>query len=322
LALAAVAFGGVTAPVLLTGALATGQSVNLHFSRQHEEEADLLAYDWMKKLGRDPEGQVKMLEVMRRIARYRSDKLPQYLLTHPDPEARLNYIQSLFDTDQESVGKNTPAESEFEFFRCKYRILASAQDTEIFKQQLASVLADGKASEFAKIMASFGLSQVARNENDLGKSMALLNKVIDYFPDKNILKVDRAVIQLADGKLAEAEKSLREALRVDSTDLYGSFVLAKLLYRTGRLAEATQYFQAVSVELPEYPQVYFELGQIASDRNEQGLAAMYLGKYNLYTGKLKLAEQSLKNAMRDDALPEKMRTESKMLLEKIKILRK
>ncbi|MEE4136662.1 MAG: M48 family metalloprotease, partial [Desulforhopalus sp.] len=53
LALAAVAFGGAAAPALLTGALATGQSMNLHFSRQHEEEADLLAYGWMKKLGRN-----------------------------------------------------------------------------------------------------------------------------------------------------------------------------------------------------------------------------------------------------------------------------
>lgn len=76
LALAAIAFGGALAPVLFTGALAAGQSVNLHFSRKHEEEADLLAYGWMKELHRSPEGQVKMLQSMRRIARYRSEKLP------------------------------------------------------------------------------------------------------------------------------------------------------------------------------------------------------------------------------------------------------
>lgn len=322
LALAAVAFGGATAPVLLTGALASGQSVNLHFSRQHEEEADLLAYGWMKKLGRDPEAQVKMLETMRRIARYRSEKLPQYLLTHPDPEARLNYIQSLVDIDQDSGGKNPSAARDFEFFRCKYRILASARDTEIFKQHLATILADGRTSQFSRIMATFGLSQVARNENDLDKSMELITKVIDAFPDKNILKVDRAVIQLAEGKLAEAEKSLRDALEADGSELYGTFILAKLLYRTGRLAEATGYLQTLSRELPEYAQVYFELGQIAADSKQRGLAALYLGKYNLYSGKMKLAEQSLKNALRDDALPEKMRTECKVLIKKIEDLRK
>src|SRR5690606_10297344 len=94
LALAGLAFGGAVAPLLFTGAMATGQSMNLHFSRQHEEEADLLAYGWMKKMQRNPEAQAKMLESMRRIARYRSDQLPQYLLTHPNPEARLGYIES------------------------------------------------------------------------------------------------------------------------------------------------------------------------------------------------------------------------------------
>ena len=101
LALAALAFGGAATPALFTGALATGQSFNLHFSRQHEEEADLMAYGWLKELHRDPEGQVQMLEAMRRIARYRSEQPPQYLLTHPNPEERLRYIESLIEPESQ-----------------------------------------------------------------------------------------------------------------------------------------------------------------------------------------------------------------------------
>ena len=314
LALAAVAFGGTTAPVLLTGALAAGQSVNLHFSRQDEEEADLLAYGWMKKLGRNPEGQVRMLETMRRISRYRSEKLPQYLLTHPDPEARLNYIQSLMDTDNESAVGKAGVNEDFQFFRCKYRILAEVKDTEQFKIFLATVLSDARATPFSKTMATYGLSQVAKNENDYVRSMELLAQVIAFFPDKNILQVDKGVIEFASGKLVEAEKTLRAALRIDSSDLYATFTLAKLLNRTGRSAEAEQYFQTVSFQIPEYSQVYFELGQIATENKQPGLAAFYLGKFDLYGGKMKLAEQSLKNALRDKTLSEKSKTETQMLL--------
>ncbi len=321
LAVAAIAFGGATAPVLLTGALAAGQSVNLHFSRQNEEEADLLAYGWMKKLDRNPQGQVKMLETMRRISRYRSEKPPQYLLTHPDPEARLNYIQSLLDIDFEINAEKAIVKEDFEFIRCKYRILADVKETDLFKDYLATVIADSRATPFAKTMATYGLSQVAKKENDHVRSMELLTKVMAIFPDKNILQVDKGVSEFSAGKFTEAENTLRAALRVDSSNLYAAFTLAKLLNRTSRSAEAEQYFQTVSYQIPEYSQVYFELGQIAAANKQSGLASFYLGKFDLYGGKMKLAEQSLRNALRDKTLSEKIKTEVRMLLKKIELLK-
>jgi predicted Zn-dependent protease len=321
LALAALAFGGAAAPVLLTGALATGQSFNLHFSRQDEQEADLLAYDWLKKLHRNPEGQVKMLESMRRIARYRSEQPPQYLLTHPNPEERLDYIESLLDNDRENLKETTKTADNFEFLRFKYRILAKVKESQDLKTFLASIIADSRSSEFKKVMADYGLSQVAQNENDNKKSLALLEKVITYFPDKTILKVDRGLIEFAAGQFEDAERTLRKALAVDGSDMYATFALAKLLYRIGRISEAERYFQMVSYELPEYSKVYFELGQIASDHKLAGSSSFYLGKYNLYEGELKQAEQNFKNALRSNTLPEKMKEESKELLKKIKKLR-
>ena len=243
LVLAALAFGGAAAPALMTGALATGQSISLHFSRQDEEEADLLAYGWLKKLHRNPEGQVKMLESIRRISRYRSEKPPQYLLTHPNPEERLNYIESLLDNEGKSLVETTKVTDNFEFFRFKYRILAKVKESRDLKMFLATVLADSKASEFKKVMATYGLCQIAQNENDYDKSLTLLEQVRAHFPEKNILKVDRGVIEFSAGKFEDAEKTLREALLVDSADMYAAFTLAKLLYRTGRLSEAERYFK-------------------------------------------------------------------------------
>jgi tetratricopeptide (TPR) repeat protein len=77
----------------------------------------------------------------------------------------------------------------------------------------------------------------------------------------------------------------------------------------------------VNYELPEYPTVYFELGKIASDQKEGGVSSYYLGKYYLYQGRLKQAEQHFKNALRSDTLPEKMKAEIKELFTQIKKLR-
>ena len=321
LALAAVAFGGSTAPVLLTGALAAGQSLNLHFSRQNEEEADLLAYEWMKKLGRDTRGQVRMLETMRRVSRYRSEKPPQYLLTHPDPEARLNYIQSLLDLDTSSPNQEKPSE-DFEFFRWKYRILADLKDTEQFKGGLAVILSDARATAFVKTMATYGMAQLARNEGDYRRSMELLQQVIAVFPNEMLLAVDKGVLLAEMNRLPEAEETLKAALRRDGGNLYATFVLGKVQQRRGRVAEAERSFTTVAYQYPEYAQVYFELGHLAAAAQQGGLASLYLGKYDLYSGKLKQAEQSLRTALRDNSLAEKDRVETKAMLKKIEQLQK
>ncbi len=322
LALAAIAFGGAAAPALLAGALATGQSMNLHFSRQHEEEADLLAYGWMKKLKRNPEAEVKMLETMRRIARYRSDQLPQYLLTHPNPEARLNYIESIFDIDKTAVNKNSIPTDDFQFLRFKYRILSKVKDIQVFKISLMRIVADNKSSKMKKNMAKYGLSQVARKENNYMESYNLIKTVIAAFPKKNILKTDLAIIEVERGQFIEAEQIFKEALKNDNLDMYAAFNLAKLLNRTGRKEEAKRYFKIVQLQLPEYPQIYFELGQIASDSHKNAIAQFYLGKYYLYEGKLHLAAFNFKNGLRNKKLPSDMKKESKMLLKKIKKLQK
>ena len=322
LALAAIAFGGAAAPALLTGALAAGQSVNLHFSRQAEEEADLLAYYWMKKLKRNPKGQAKMLESMRRIARYRSEILPQYLLTHPNPEARLDYIESLLFIDKEKIDKDSEVTDNFSFMRIKYRMLAEVKDTQVFKTYLASIIAGERSSEFSKTMAQYGLSQVALQENNSIKSLEILNKVIEYFPEKNILITDRGVVELEAGKHKKAEITLKKALRNDSSDMYATYMLGKLLYQVGDLRRAEEYFKTVVYELPEYAKVYFDLGKIHADQKQVGISEFYLGKYNLYEGKLKLAEHNFKKALRVETLPEDIKTESRLLLKKIKRLKK
>lgn len=322
MAVAAVAFGGTVAPVLLTGALATGQSINLHYSRIDEEEADLLAFEWMEKMGRNPEGQVKMLEAMRRIARYRSDKLPQYLLTHPNPEARLEYIQSLIDIEKNKNKHHFAKGNDFAFMRFKYRILSQVKDATRLKAALASILADKKSSEFSRIMADYGLSQISRKENDYRHAMEYLQKVIQFFPDKTILQTDRGMIEFDEGRLQVAKHTFENVLQKNNLDMYATFALAKIYYRLGMVEQAKNYLKRVVVEMPEYSDAYFQLGKIAADENHDGLSSYYLGKFYLYEGKLKFAKMSFRSALNSKNLSPQIHEKCKELLKKIKQLRK
>ncbi len=317
MAMAALAFGGgAAAPTLMMGSLAAGQSASLHFSRQDEEEADLLAYGWMQKLGRNPEGQEKMLQTMRRVARYRSERLPQYLLTHPDSEARLSYVQSLLENER--GGTTAAPVDEFEFFRFKYRVMAQTKDQASFRTHLTSVITNPRSTAFAINMARYGLSQVDRMENNFDSSLKLIDEVIAALPQHPELLVDKAVIELAAGQAAQAQQSLARVLNRDRSNMYAVFTMAKALLQLGKQQEAERYLKELVAEQPEYPQVYFELGQIAANRGKNGIAAAYLGRHYLYSGKMELARKSFGDAIRDGSTPPELKQECKDLLATVK----
>ena len=128
LAIAGLAIGvpGLSSGIMM-GSIAAGQAANLHYSREDEEQADRLSYGWMQKMHRNPESMEGMLHTMRRITRYSiGSEIPQYLLTHPNPEARLGYIQSLLEHDRLQKKRDTYAKNDnFDFFRFKYRVITS-----------------------------------------------------------------------------------------------------------------------------------------------------------------------------------------------------
>ena len=321
-ALAALALGGgAVTQGLLTGSLAAGQSAQLHFSRQDETEADLLAYKWMRDLNRDTEGQKKMLQTMRRITRYRMNQIPQYLLTHPDPEARLDYVESLISADSD-YKKKDDEQKDFSFLRFKYRIMSLDQNTSTMRALLASKISDARMSTFDVAMARYGLSQVDRQENNLEQSLKGLDQVIRDFPKQPMLLVDKAVVLGEMGNYNEAKILLEKVQTLEPYNMYATFNLAKLLNKLGQNEKSLKLFNRVSYQIPEFSDVYFEMGRILAQQGKANESRYYLGKFNLYEGKLKLAEANFRQASIAADVDNQIKQDSQEMLALIKRLKK
>lgn len=318
LALASIALGaGALSQALLTGSLAAGQATSLHFSRQAEEEADLLAYDWMKKMERHPEGQEAMLHTMRRISRYTmGNNVPQYLLTHPNPSYRLNYVQSLVAYEENEL-ENFRKTDDFDFLRMRYRLLSIVKDGKHLRNLLKNNLSDTNRSEAEHVMLEYGLSQLDRMENNLSSSRKLLQKVIAFYPDKSILLVDLGMVEIEDGKIDRGLALIRKAYELNRNDHWATFQLARVWLSLGNLAKAEIYLKEIQVATPGYSKIYFELGELKSRQGESGDASYYLGKYYLYEGKLRLARQSLLAAEKKSGLQAENKDDVKKLMELI-----
>ena len=321
LALASLALGvGAISQALLTGSLAVGQAANLHFSRKHEEEADRLAYGWMKKMGRNPIGQESMLKTMRRINRYTmGNNVPQYLLTHPYPEERLDYVQSLIAFEEKEL-EGLKQTDNFAFLRMKFRILSLVKDGEILRNILQSSLANSTLKKSEKIMLHYGLSQLDRMEKDYESSKTYLEEVINFYPNEPILLVDLGLVEMEAGKQQRALSLFRTAYNRDRNDMWATFQLGRILFALKDYDAAEKYFKEVLIDMPDYSKVYFEAGKLKAAIGEKANAAFYLAKYNLYEGRLKLAKHYIKQALKGVHLAKENKKEIKKMQEIIEKL--
>lgn len=323
LGLAALALGNpALSQGLFTGSLAAGQAINLHYSRTDEEQADRLSFDWMQKMHRNPMAMEGMLRTMRRITRYRSGELPQYLLTHPNPEARMSYVQSLLDIDEkQKLPDFYKKPDNFQFLRFKYRVMFYSVDFEQMRLACINTVTTSKDPEQVT-MAEYGLSLLALEERNYDRSMDLLEKVRAKYPEQDILDVDKAVVKLSAGQTEEALDLLQYAVKRDPTDMYATFELAKAQTKLEKYSQAELLLKKVGKSMPEYPQLYYELARIKAAEKEDGQSRFYLGKYNLYEGKIDQAKEYFRRSEKDTTIPESLRNEASAILARLKELEK
>jgi len=308
---------------LLMGSMAGGQAINLQYSREDEEQSDRLSFGWMQKMKRNPTAMEDMLKTMRRISRYRAgSETPQYLLTHPNPESRMGYVSSLLEQDAKQTSKGYYLKTDnFAFLRFKYRVMLQSVDQEKVRMNCVNLLASGTDKE-QQTMAKYGLALLESDARNFDQALQYLAEVRAQYPTKDILEIDRAVILVESGRVEEGRRLLEQAVQRDPNDMYGVYQLAKLELSRGNGPKAEQLLQRVMTVMPEYPQLYFDMGQIEADRGKEGSSIYYLGKYNLYLGRIKLAKQYLTRASKDKNVPEKQRYDAKNILDKLKELEK
>lgn len=307
---------------LLTGSLAAGQAIGLSFSRQDEEQADRLSFGWMHGMRRNPMSMEGMLKTMRRITRYRTNKLPPYLLTHPNPETRLHYVESLIevDKDQATPGYYIPTDN-FAFFRFKYRVLSQSVSPEELRLYCTNVLSSSKDQE-QKVMAHYGLALLEQQETNFVEAVRQLEIVRKKFPKEDILNVDMGTILLQSGHIEQATISLEAAYKRDPTDMYAAFQLAQAMAKQGKTKEAERLYLEIAKSVPEYSKLYYELGRINADRGRAGISNFFLAKYYLYEGRMKYAKQYLKRAVKDSSVSASMQKEAREILSRLKVLEK
>lgn len=320
LLIAGIAIGGDAGTGLVVGSQAAGATMGLKFSRQDEEEADRLAYKWMKSRGRNPETMVSMLQKMRKVSRYRRGMVPAYLLTHPEPENRIGYVDDLIGMDQ---NRRYPPNDEFEFQRIKYRVQALTRDpTSLLPILLKKVSDEGTTNEQDKLGAYYGLSQVYLAKRDFSGARKALHKLMIDYPNKPILTTDLGITYFQNGQYAEALKLFQQAMAADPDCTYTKYYYAQALQKTGRITTALPIYENLLELLPDYSKLYHHIGQIKADQGSSETGHYYLGIYFWLEGDSKTAKFHLEESVKKSQENNQIKKKAQEMLEKIERLEK
>jgi len=271
--------GGPLSQALVTGGVATGAALDLKFSRQDEEEADRIAFSLMNQLHRDPHHMLSMLTTMFRENRLRTI-IPPYLLTHPQPEMRMAYVEDLININPEI---KWPAADKFAFMRIKMRIAQLAGDPRMLMGRYRKKLRTLTAGD-ERIMVRYGLALTNYDLGYYNKAIEHLKFVIGHYPMKTNLVTDLGRVYLAAGDLNQAISLFEDVRKKEPANIYNSHQLALALIDKNDFDRGQKLLLQISGQLPELPAPYRNLARLASRQQDIATSHYYLGLALYYEG--------------------------------------
>ena len=309
--------GGDLSQAVITGAIATGASLNLKFSRENEEEADRQAYRWMLQLNRDPAALLSMLAKMRRISILKVGNPPPYLLTHPAPDQRQDYVQDLLHSAPPANAVSR--RDDFHFNRIRYRTLVSTRDTTtLLPRLLKKAENDGEEGWSARL----GLALLYQQDGNFAKSRQYFTDLIAHYPRQPILKADLGVTCFREGKNSEAIKWLEEAYAADPNDAFTIFHLARALDESGQNLQSLELYQSMLSITPTFARLHFYLGRALAKNGQVGQSHYYNGMFSWLEGNIPTARFHLQKALENLPEQDQLREKCRNLLEKMRQIEK
>lgn len=297
--LAAIFLGGGAdaTSAMATGSIATGQSLALKYSREHEVEADQVGMKYLVKAGYGGQGLLRVLGEIRSTRWFGPEDVPTYLTTHPAVEARMAYLDTWMQTHPKEAQSVRPIDPT-EFRKVRTKLIGLYGDVEAARGTFDSEL----RRDPEDALAYYGKGILLDREGHRKEAVENLKKALQWRPlDPDIVR-DLGKTYFHMGDYEVALQTLKGALAFRPKDPEGWFLLGRSQAEMGDLDSALSSFKALVDSAPHYlPGVYY-LGETYGKLGNLGEAHFYLGFYYMEKGRIRNAEFHLSRAI--DLLPE------------------
>lgn len=277
---------GIAMAAATQGAAANSQ---LRYSRQNEQEADRIGQGTLYRAGLDPAATSEMFEHMYDMTRLLGSRVPEYLLTHPLPESRLN--------DTASRAAQYP--ERFYPVNLTYQLLRARLQVQQAQRPEDALLTFSARLEIEpnNISAGYGYSLALRRAGRLEEAYDRISNLRRREPNQTPLLFSRTEILIDQNRYADAVTLLQDTLRSRPNDHALTMQLAFALNRANRHEEAARLLSIHSKARPGDPVIWYDLAET------RGLAGDILGvhlaraEYFLIVGQFTRAIQHFRFAI-------------------------
>ncbi|BAU23416.1 peptidase M48 Ste24p [Caldimicrobium thiodismutans] len=299
--LAAIFLGGGQAGQIvgITGT-ALAQTKLLAYSRMDEEEADRMGFEILTKAGFNPQAMARVFQRLSKESSFAIELNYRYLLTHPLPQERLNYLQNLAERSAIPFkDRYTLSGDPYYFLRLKARIRGEAEDS----SDLILVL-KAQLKEKDDPLLRYQLGIALMESRFFVEAEKELTTALKGLPSRDYFKLDLAELYFQKGDYVKAREIL-SALSFSKSglgeilELKRKYLLARAYSETGELNQSYQIFKALDENkfLKQDPFFYYHFGLLCSRMELLGESHFYFGKYYENRGDFKTAVFHYKKAL-------------------------
>lgn len=280
----AAAGGGAAGQAILTAGLATSATNTLKFTRGQEQQADQIGLQLLNSTQTSPLGLAQFFNILQVESTLFARTPPAYLLTHPMPSARLDFIRQYLP----KLDTATPDQARIdEFNRIKAKIMAF---TNTPGQTLRQYMQDtSETALYAKTVA-YALQGKKK------ESYNLINQLIAKRPNDYFYRELKAQLLVDHGDVKEAVDIYSEIIKEREDLPLVQLQYADALVAMNKASEALPYYHRVLRVFPEWGGIHRRLGVAYGKSGEMAASHISLTQEAILDKKLEEAQLHLNTA--------------------------
>jgi predicted Zn-dependent protease len=238
----------------LTTAQAISADKQLRYSRSNEQEADRQGIKILTKAGRDPGASADMLNNMLALSRYKGNRLPEFLLTHPVTERRVA------DTRARTFSEKTrhhPDNSDY--YTIKARVAVIMQNdahysARYFKQKM-------EVNTLQKRAAKYGLAFAYSKLGEFKKANQILSLLLSKDPLNRLYIYTDIENDIAAKNYKSALTKLDYHLKLNDKNYPLQSLLSETLWQNKQYTESAKVLTKLSKQRKEDPSIWYKLAE-------------------------------------------------------------
>lgn len=256
--------GGDAGIAAITATQAASLQNQLRFSRLHEQEADRVGMQTLIRADIDPGATAGMFEIMQQASRYSGSRPPEFLLSHPVTESRINDARNRARQYPRKMYTDNPR---FQLMKARVELSFIDHPKEAVKHFRSKLKSGGHFPDADQ----YGLVLALTANGDYREAQQRLDTLRESSPGELCYLIAQAELDISSGQLQQAITLLNNALALAPGNHPLTMTLADALLKANQPHRAEQILKAHSARKPNDPYVWYLLAET------HGLAGNIIG---------------------------------------------